>query len=100
MLAKLSAECKALEQDIVQWSAEEHKHNKMIAMLSAQREMKARDASKALQNERETQEDRKVKELVILDLTKRCHETNTRLKEFSALCVDFLLMLGHSLVLG
>jgi hypothetical protein len=54
-------------------------------MLSAQREIKAREASKAMQNERETKEDLKMKELIILDLTKKCNETNNRLKEFSAL---------------
>jgi hypothetical protein len=40
-------------------------------MLSAQREIKAREASKAMQNERETKEDLKMKELIILDLTKK-----------------------------
>merc|ERR550537_863318 len=54
-------------------------------MLSAQREIKAREASRAISHERETKEDLKMKELIILDLTKKCNETNNRLKEFSAL---------------
>jgi len=81
----LIGEIKVEESDIGQWSAEEHKQNKTVAMLSAQREIKAREASKAMQNERETKEDLKMKELIILDLTKKCNETNNRLKEFSAL---------------
>jgi len=62
---------KQAESDISQWSSEEHKQNKTVAMLSAQREIKAREASKAIQNERETKEDLKMKELIILDLTKK-----------------------------
>merc|ERR1719424_592628 len=77
----LIGEIKVEESDIGQWSAEEHKQNKTVAMLSAQREIKAREASKAMQNERETKEDLKMKELIILDLTKKCNETNNRLKE-------------------
>lgn len=84
-LRALMQQIKGEESDIQQWSNEEHKQNKMIAMLSAQREVKAREASKAARNEKETQEDLKMKELVILDLTKKCNETNNRLKEFSAL---------------
>ena len=84
-LDSLIGEIKIEESDIGQWSAEEHKQNKTVAMLSAQREIKAREASKAIQNERETKEDLKMKELIILDLTKKCNETNNRLKEFSAL---------------
>lgn len=84
-LDSLIGEIKVEESDIGQWSAEEHKQNKTVAMLSAQREIKAREASKAIQNERETKEDLKMKELIILDLTKKCNETNNRLKEFSAL---------------
>ena len=35
--------------------------------------------------EKETQEELKVKKLIILDLSKKFSETNSRLKEFSAL---------------
>ena len=51
--------------DIGLWANEEHKQNKMIAMLSAQREIKAREASKAMQNERETKQDLKVLTLLL-----------------------------------
>jgi chromosome segregation ATPase len=84
-LSGLVGEIKDEEMDISQWSSEEHKQNKTVAMLSAQREIKAREASRAIQNEKETKEDLKMKELIILDLTKKCNETNNRLKEFSAL---------------
>ena len=73
------------ESDIMLWTAEEHKANKTVAMLTAQREVKAREAAKAAANEKETQESLKIKELLILDLSKKCGETNNRLKEFSAL---------------
>lgn len=35
--------------------------------------------------ERDTQEEVKIKELIILDLTKKVHEINAHLKEFSKL---------------
>lgn len=76
---------KALEDEREQWRVEEGRAAKQISLLSAQREMKAREASKALQHERETKEELKVKKLMLLDLSKKCHETNARLKEFSAL---------------
>ena len=76
---------KELEHQIALWTSEEHKQNKQIALLSAQREIKAREASKAIHHERETKEDLKVKELLLLDLTKKSHETSHRLREFSVL---------------
>ncbi|OQR92543.1 MBO2, coiled coil flagellar protein [Achlya hypogyna] len=73
------------EAELTQWVAEEVKQQKIIALLSAQREMKARAASTAVDNEKATQQELKMKELVILDFAKKCNETNNRLKEFSAL---------------
>jgi chromosome segregation ATPase len=84
-LEGLSGQIKVEESDIAQWRVEEHKQNKTVGMLSAQREIKAREASRAVQHERETKEDLKMKELIILDLSKKCNETNNRLQEFSAL---------------
>ena len=75
----------ANEDEIGNWSAEERRQNKLIAVLSAQREMKAREATRAQAAEKDTHEQVKVKELVILDLSKKCNEVNNRLKEFSAL---------------
>ena len=84
-LQQLLDQEKALEDEREQWRVEEGRASKQIGLLSAQREMKAREASKALQHERETKEELKVKKLMLLDLSKKCHETNARLKEFSAL---------------
>lgn len=76
---------KELEEEREQWRLEETKAAKQITLLSAQREMKAREASKAVQKERETKEELKVKKLMLLDLSKKCHETNQALKEYSAM---------------
>ena len=76
---------KGLEVQITKWAAEEHRQNKTIQILSAQREIKAREASKAAALEKETREEVNVKELIIVDLGKKFSETNNRLKEFSAL---------------
>merc|ERR1719230_2356263 len=73
------------EDEIQQWQLEERRQNKLIALLAAQRELKAREATRAAQLEKESRQQVKVKELVILDLTKKCNEVNNRLKEFSAL---------------
>ena len=78
-------EIKKLEREIAQFHAEEMLMNKQISTLTAQREIKARDASKAHQMQRETKEILKIKRLVILDLGKNYAETNNRLKEFSSL---------------
>lgn len=86
-LEALLTEVAAMETEIQKWNAEERRQNKLIAMLSAQREMKAREATRAVASERETREQLKVKELTIVDLTKKCNEVNNRLKEFSALYV-------------
>ena len=74
-----------MEDEIANWNAEERRQNKLIAVLSAQREMKAREATRAQAAERATREQVKVKELVILGLSKKNNEVHNRLKEFSAL---------------
>jgi chromosome segregation ATPase len=84
-LESLLKEVAGMEDEIGNWSAEERRQNKLIAVLSAQREMKAREATRAQVAEKDTHEQVKVKELVILDLSKKCNEVNNRLKEFSAL---------------
>jgi hypothetical protein len=43
------------------------------------------DRCRAKRNEKEAQEQVRSKELVIVDLTKKCTDLNNRLKEFSAL---------------
>lgn len=84
-LDQLGTQVSALEEEVAQWVTEESKQKKLVAMLTAQRELKAREAAAALEHERETQQELKMKELVILDLAKKWHETTNHLKEFSAL---------------
>lgn len=84
-LEKLMDSVSAQEAETQQWQAEERRQNKLVALLTAQRELKAREAGKAQRLDKETRQLSKVKELTILDLTKKCNEVNNRLKEFSAL---------------
>ena len=55
-LNKLVEEVERNESEIAQWTAEERKQNKLIAVLNAQREIKAREALRAQANEKETRE--------------------------------------------
>lgn len=65
--------------------AEEKRQGKLISVLSSHRDIKARESARVSQKERETRQHVRMKELVVLDLTKRCNEISNRLKEFSAL---------------
>eukprot|EP00953_Heterococcus_sp_UTEX-ZZ885_P000975 1035-Heterococcus_DN1.PRE.3 len=75
----------ALEAQVLLWAEEEAKQNKLVALLSAQREIKATEAMRAAAAERDTAALVKVKGLAVLDLAKRCHDVNNRLREFGAL---------------
>ncbi|RLN68730.1 hypothetical protein BBP00_00000781 [Phytophthora kernoviae] len=81
----LSTQVSELEVEVAQWLFEENKQKKLVAMLTAQRELKAREATSALTAERQTQQELKTKELVIFDLAKKWNETTNHLREFSAL---------------
>jgi chromosome segregation ATPase len=74
-----------MEATVVQWMAEGKRQSKLLAVLSAQRDIKARECTRIDAKERESKQQVRIKELVILDLTKRCNEISNRLKEFSAL---------------
>lgn len=74
-----------LELQLDQWSEENRKMSKMISILNTQRELQARGASQASQNEKNAQNDLQMKQLTIMDLTKRANDMNVKLKEFSAL---------------
>lgn len=54
-------------------------------MMTALRESMARKASSAMAEVRETREELKIKELLILDLTKKHQETEFKLNSFKAL---------------
>ncbi|RLN72228.1 hypothetical protein BBJ28_00000547 [Nothophytophthora sp. Chile5] len=84
-LEALSVQVTELEAEVAQWVVEESKQKRLIAMLTAQRELKAREATSALAAERQTQQELKMKELVIFDLAKKWNETTNHLREFSAL---------------
>lgn len=64
---------------------EGRKRRKIISVLNAQKDVKSREHSRGLTKEREAKQHVKMRELTILDLTKRCNEISNRLKEFSAL---------------
>ena len=76
---------KKTEELLALWIAEESRQMKQIALLSAKRERKAREASKASRLESRTRKEQKVKQLVIFDLGKKSAEVNSRQREFSAL---------------
>lgn len=73
------------EAQVVHWLAESKRQAKLKAVLSGQRDIKARDCSRVEQKEKDARQHVRIKELVIMDLTKRCNELANRLKEFSAL---------------
>ena len=74
-----------LEASVVYWLAEGKRQGKLLAVLSAQRDIKGRENSRIETKEKEGKQQVRIKELVIVDLTKRCNEISNRLKEFSAL---------------
>ncbi|EOD09092.1 hypothetical protein EMIHUDRAFT_105794 [Emiliania huxleyi CCMP1516] len=84
-LVQLMEDVKALEADLAEVTKEEHDNRKVLARLSAEREAAAREAAKVMQSAKDVHEELKVKELVIMDLTKRVVDSATRLKDFSKL---------------
>lgn len=84
-MEKAISEVDEMEARVVQELAEGKRQSKLKAVLSAQRDIKARENVRIEQKENEAKQQVKMKELVILDLTKRCNEITNRLKEFSAL---------------
>jgi hypothetical protein len=81
----VTSEVEALEGEVVHWMAEEKRQSKLISVLSAQRDIKARESARVEQKQKDARQHVRMKELIILDLTKRCNELSNRLKEFSAL---------------
>lgn len=84
-LENIIGEVDALEATVVEWLAEGKRQSKLLSVLSAQRDIKARETARIESKEKESKQQVHMKELVILDLTKRCNEISNRLKEFSAL---------------
>ncbi len=84
-IMKLKSDIVAHEKQVQQFLEEENKWVEEIKFLSTIREKMARTASQAMAQARETKEELKVKELLILDLTKKQQETEFRLNSFIAL---------------
>jgi len=84
-LQQLLEQIKTLEEELVEESRYEQQQRKAVARLTGERETNAREAAKAVSAARETHEELKVKELVIIDLSKKHVETGARLREFSKL---------------
>jgi hypothetical protein len=84
-LTELMAQVDEIEAEVVHWMAEEKRQSKLIAVLSAQRDIKARESARVESKQKDARQHVRMKELIILDLTKRCNELSNRLKEFSAL---------------
>lgn len=61
------------------------RQGQLVSVMAAQRDIKGRDLTVIERKDKEARSYVKTKELVILDLTKRCNEICNRLKEFSAL---------------
>lgn len=84
-IMKLKSDIVQHEKQVQQFQEEENKWVEEIKFLSTIREKMARTASQAMAQARETKEELKVKELLILDLTKKQQETEFRLNSFIAL---------------
>ena len=78
-------EVEAAELESINWMTENKRQAKLISVLSAQRDILAREAARVSHKAHEAKEQVHVKEMVILDATKRSNEISNRLKEFSAL---------------
>jgi chromosome segregation ATPase len=74
-----------MEKNVANLQEQENKLIEEIKFLSTIREKMARTASQAMAQARETKEELKVKELLILDLNKKFQETEFRLNSFIAL---------------
>jgi len=85
MLGQAAGDVEALEGDVLEKLGEVKRQGQLLSLLSAQRDIKSRDLSRVEKKEKEARQHVKMKELIILDLTKRCNEISNRLKEFSAL---------------
>jgi chromosome segregation ATPase len=83
--AKLEKDISMYNQQVLEFQEEENKWIEEIKFLSTIREKMARTASQAMAQQRETREELKVKELLILDLTKKQAETEFKLNAFIAL---------------
>lgn len=74
-----------LEADLVRALAEGKRLNKLITVATSHRDLKFRENARLEVKEKQAHYQVKMRQLVIVDLTKRCAELSNRLREFSAL---------------
>lgn len=84
-IMKLKNDIVQSEKEVQQFQEEENRWTEEIKYLSTIRDKMARTASQAMAQADETKEELKVKNLLILDLTKKQQETEFRLNSFLAL---------------
>ena len=84
LLAQTTMDQNDFEAKIRVLDKEERELSHAILAVSAQRELMAREASRATNLYRDTKEDLKVKNLILMDLDKQTLETFVRLKNCSA----------------
>lgn len=84
-LQRSIAEVEAAELDVINWMTESKRQAKLISVLSAQRDILARECARVNHKSKESADQVVVKEMSIIDATKRSNEISNRLKEFSAL---------------
>lgn len=84
-LEALIDEVDGLEADVVHGLTEEKRLGKLLHTLTSQRDLKFRENTRLESKERQAHNQVKMRQLVIMDLTKRCAELSNRLREFSAL---------------
>ena len=84
-LAALLRENKELEQELAMLGQQGQALDREGFELSAKRDSKAREYAKAVKNRRETEEEIKVKDIIVLDLSKRSLQLAQQLKEFTKL---------------
>lgn len=85
VLTQAAAEVESLEADLLEKLSDVKRQSQLASLLSAQRDIKSRDHARIEKKDKEARHQVKIKELQIMDLTKRCNEISNRLKEFSAL---------------
>lgn len=85
VLHQLTSSIKVLEEELAMESRYEQQQRKVLTRLTCEREAAARDAAKSARMVKEAHEELKVKELVIIDLSKKHAEIGFRLREFSKL---------------
>jgi len=84
-LAALLRENKELEQELTMLGQQAQALDREGFELSTKRDSKAREYAKAVSNRRDTEEEIKVKDIIILDLSKRSLNLAQQLKEFTKL---------------